>query len=189
MASPPARRVQSSREGAPRDCARQARATEEQPLEAGGADQPWLVRQLRERRAESEWNRDQDLVFTVTGGKIVHVGNLRRRVLKPAAEEAGVPWASGFHVFRHSCASMLFQSGRNAVQVQHFLGHHSAAFTLATYVHLLEGDDLGGPLDLESASNCKLAGVSLRPSARSPFPVKWGTSRTFVASTALGDTA
>lgn len=35
---------------------------------------------------------------------------------------------------------MLFAAGRNAVQVQHWLGHHSAAFTLATYVHLLDGD-------------------------------------------------
>jgi hypothetical protein len=39
----------------------------------------------------------------------------------------------------------MFASGRNAVQVQHWLGHHSAAFTLATYVHLLDGD-LGGPV-------------------------------------------
>lgn len=35
--------------------------------------------------------------------------------------------------------------GRNAVQVQRWLGHHSAAFALATYVHLLDGD-LGEPL-------------------------------------------
>ncbi len=26
------------------------------------------------------------------------------------------------------------------MQVQRWLGHHSAAFTLATYVHLLDGD-------------------------------------------------
>jgi hypothetical protein len=38
----------------------------------------------------------------------------------------------------------MFAAGRNARQVQHWLGHHSAAFTLATYVHLLDGD-LGGP--------------------------------------------
>jgi len=50
------------------------------------------------------------------------------RVLAQACAEAGVEWA-----------------GRNAVQVQHWLGHHSAAFTLATYVHLLDGD-LGGPV-------------------------------------------
>ena len=44
-----------------------------------------------------------------------------------------------------TCASILFAEGRNAVQVQRWLGHHSAAFTLATYVHLLDGD-LGEPL-------------------------------------------
>jgi hypothetical protein len=33
------------------------------------------------------------------------------------------------------------------VQVQRWLGHHSAAFTLATHVHLLDGG-VGEPLDL-----------------------------------------
>jgi hypothetical protein len=56
----------------------------------------------------------------------------------------------GFHTLRHTCASMLFASGRNAVQVQRWLGHHSAAFTLATYVHLLDGD-IGEPLSLSHA--------------------------------------
>ena len=44
---------------------------------------------------------------------------------------------------------MLFAEGRNAVQVQRWLGHHSPAFTLNTYVHLLDGD-LGEPLALSS---------------------------------------
>jgi integrase len=50
--------------------------------------------------------------------------NVRRRVLKPAAEKAGLPWV-GFHAFRHTFASLLFAEGRNAVQVQRWLGHHS----------------------------------------------------------------
>ncbi len=62
----------------------------------------------------------------------------------PAREASDLPWG-GFHAFRHTCASILFGEGRNAVQVQRWLGHHSAAFTLATYVHLLDGD-LGGLL-------------------------------------------
>jgi hypothetical protein len=33
----------------------------------------------------------------------------------------------------------------DAVQVQRWPGHHSPAFTLSVYVHLLD-DDLGGPL-------------------------------------------
>ena len=87
-----------------------------------------------------------DLVFTAGNGAPLNTGNLRRRVLKPAAEEACVSWV-GFHAFRHTCASILFAEGRNAVQVQRWLGHHSAAFTLATYVHLLDGD-IGEPLAL-----------------------------------------
>jgi len=65
------------------------------------------------------------------------------RVFKPAAARAGVPWA-GLHTLRHTCATMLFRHGLNAKQVQAWLGHHSPAFTLATYVHLLP-DDLPEP--------------------------------------------
>ena len=36
------------------------------------------------------------------------------------------------------------------MQVQRWLGHHSPAFTLSVYVHLLN-DDLGGPLSLTAA--------------------------------------
>jgi hypothetical protein len=53
---------------------------------------------------------------------------------------------------------MLFAEGRNAVQVQRWLGHHSAAFTLATYVHLLDGD-LGAPLRIEDGEQPPLAAV------------------------------
>jgi integrase len=85
-------------------------------------------------------------VFSSAAGTPLNPSNVARRVLKPAAEEAGVPWA-GFHTFRHTCATLLFAGGRNAVQVQRWLGHHWPAFTLATYVHLLDGD-IGEPLDL-----------------------------------------
>jgi integrase len=101
---------------------------------------------LKQRRKGSEWPGEHDLVFTAGNGSALSPKNLRRRVLKPAAEEANLSWI-GFHAFRHTCASMLFAEGRNAVQVQHWLGHHSAAFTLATYVHLLDGD-IGQPLEL-----------------------------------------
>lgn len=42
-------------------------------------------------------------------------------------------------------ASTLFAQGRNIKQVQHWLGHLAASFTLDTYVSLLD-DDLGGAL-------------------------------------------
>jgi integrase len=43
---------------------------------------------------------------------------------------------------------LLFERGANAKQVQRWLGHHSPAFTLETYVHLLDAG-LGEALDLD----------------------------------------
>jgi len=81
-------------------------------------------------------------VFASGSGGCLDVANLRRRVLRPAAERAGIGRV-GFHVFRHTCASLLFAGGKDLKQVQHWLGHHDPAFTLSTYVHLLDGG-LGG---------------------------------------------
>jgi len=61
----------------------------------------------------------------------------------PAARRAGVPWASFPHVPPHGGERVL-RAGWNAKQVQIVLGHHSPAFTLATYVHLIP-DDLPDP--------------------------------------------
>jgi integrase len=117
-----------------------------------------LVGELREWRKATEWPGDDDQVFASLAGTPLHVENLCRRVLRPAAEEADAAWI-GFHTFRHTCASMLFDRGRNAKQVQRWLGHHSPAYTLATYVHLLE-DELGDPLELPTESEHLLAGAT-----------------------------
>jgi hypothetical protein len=124
-----------------------------------------LVKALREHRTTSEWPADDDLAFSAGNGSAIMPGNLRRRVLKPAAEESDVSWA-GFHTFRHTCASLLFAEGRNAVQVQRWLGHHSAAFTLATYVHLMDGD-VGAPLSVVSLG-AETADTCMRTSPHSP---------------------
>lgn len=95
---------------------------------------------------------DDELVFTAERGARIEQSNLASRVLKPAAAEAGVgEWVEtprgrraetwvGCHTFRHTCASMLFREGWNAAQVQRWLGHHKASFTLDTYIHLLVED-------------------------------------------------
>ena len=81
---------------------------------------------------------DEALVFSGEGGRPLDPSTAYRAV-KAAAKAAGVPWA-GPHALRHSCATVLFRNGLNAKQVQLWLGHHSPAFTLATYVHLLPDD-------------------------------------------------
>jgi len=105
-----------------------------------------LVSELREHRRRTEWPDDENLVFPSLRGTPLMVENLRRRVLRPAAEEAGAAWA-GFHTFRHGCAALLFERGMNVKQVQKWLGHHSPSFTLDTYVHLLP-DTLSAPINL-----------------------------------------
>jgi integrase len=109
-----------------------------------------LALELRQRRADTEWPRDTDPVFPSTTGSVILPYNLFRRILKPTAEEAGVPWV-GFHAFRHTCASMLIADGRNIVQVSRWLGHHSPSFTLSVYASLMD-EGIGAPLDLTSAN-------------------------------------
>ena len=60
-----------------------------------------------------------------------------RRVLDRATARAGVEWVS-FHTFRHTCASLLFEAEKNVRQVADWLGHADPAFTLRTYVHLMD---------------------------------------------------
>jgi integrase len=57
----------------------------------------------------------------------------------------------GFHRLRHSCASLLFEQGRNIAQVSKWLGHADPAFTLRTYVHLMD-EGVGGALSVDAAA-------------------------------------
>jgi integrase len=82
-------------------------------------------------------------------------GNLRRRVLKPLVEEVDAPWA-GFHTFRHTFASLHLSQGTNLLQLSRALGHHSPAFTLTRYTHLLPGDE-APPLDLVNLGEASCA--------------------------------
>jgi integrase len=113
-----------------------------------------MSRRLWELRKQSK-AADDALVFPSVSGTPIDAANLYRRVFVPAAKAAGVPWAT-FHTLRHTCATMLFRHGLNAKQVQGWLGHHAASFTMDVYVHLLPEDvgeapvnfdRLGGTLD------------------------------------------
>jgi integrase len=103
------------------------------------------LRQLVAGRGETE------LLFRGGQGAALRAGNLRYRVLIPAAHRAGIPWAR-FHTLRHTCAAMLIDAGASPLRLQRWMGHHSAAFTLDAYGHLLH-DDLGPHLDLGSETD------------------------------------
>lgn len=98
----------------------------------------------RAARLRERCGAPDQLVFTNTFGQRIDPSNLQNRVMKPAAIKAGAGWAT-VHSLRHTCASRLFRAGWNAKQVQMLLGHHSPAFTISTYVHLMP-DDLPMPV-------------------------------------------
>jgi len=109
------------------------RSRRQVPLSTGMARKLWTARRGR---------RETDPVFASSKGKLIREENLRRRVLQPAATRAGVSWV-GFHAFRHTCASLLFDGGRNIKQVQEWLGHADPGFTMRTYIHLIDGRQEG----------------------------------------------
>ncbi len=103
-----------------------------------------LAATLRDHRPEGA--EDDAYVFPGRDGAPCDPGSLRRRVLAPAAERAGLNGV-GFHTLRHTCAWMLIEAGLSPLRLQRWMGHHSAAFTLEVYGHLIDGD-LGPALDI-----------------------------------------
>src|SRR5206468_7623830 len=110
-----------------------------------------ISRDLAQRLAALAADRGESgLLFVGAQGAVLRPGNLRYRVVIPAAERAGVPWARR-HTLRHTCAALLIDAGASPLRLQRWMGHHSAAFTLDNYGHLFD-DRLGPHLTLGSTS-------------------------------------
>jgi integrase len=114
---------------------------------------PGMATRLREHRRASSRGPRTPVFSSSTGTELIR-GKLAERVLTPAAIAAGFKTEEAiageggegvkirptvtFHTFRHTCASLLFDDGRNIKQVQEWLGHADPGFTLRTYVHLMD---------------------------------------------------
>ncbi len=98
---------------------------------------------------EAHYSGPKEPVFTSKVGTELIRGKVAENVLNPARALVGMPWVS-FHSFRHTCASLLFANGKNIKQIQTWLGHADPAFTLRTYIHLLD-DGVGGADFLDDA--------------------------------------
>lgn len=90
------------------------------------------------RRAEAldQW------VFTNGEGDNLDPDNFRQRVFGPLLEAAKLRKVR-IHDLRHTYASLLIAAGKELHYVQQQLGHHSPAFTLSVYGHLLPRDRRG----------------------------------------------
>jgi hypothetical protein len=69
---------------------------------------------------------------------------------------------------------MLIESGVSPLRLQRWMGHHSPAFTLETYGHLIDGD-LGPALDLRKelrTTEDARGGARARPSNAPSAPAR-----------------
>jgi integrase len=102
---------------------------------------PETSRRLTKRRAEARHASDDDPIFPSTTGTLLEPRNWRKRVFKPAAERAGVPWATP-HKLRHGLASLMAHQGYSAAQIASHLGHaDGGVLALKTYIHADQLDD------------------------------------------------
>jgi integrase len=118
---------------------------ERKPLKSGSGRRdvplsPGMAAKLIAHRRDS-YRGDRSPVFASASGRELYQANVSRDALKPAAESVGLGRIT-FHTFRHTCASLLFETGRNVKQVADWLGHADPSFTLRTYVHLMD-DGIG----------------------------------------------
>jgi integrase len=81
-----------------------------------------VVRALFHLRSASPFSGPDDLVFPSKTGTALDEKNLMRRVVKPAAKKLGMPWL-GWHVFRHTHATLADRVGMAPVDRQAQLGH------------------------------------------------------------------
>jgi integrase len=108
-------------------------------------------------------------MFATASGRRIGDRNLRR-VLDRASSRAGIPWI-GFHTFRHTCASILLDSGKNIRQVSAWLGHEDPAFTLRVYTHLMDAG-LGDADVLDNAVRVNTGSTEGQETAANPEAFK-----------------
>ncbi|MFJ4859012.1 tyrosine-type recombinase/integrase [Streptomyces sp. NPDC088730] len=91
-------------------------------------------------------------LLTTRFGDAIAVNTWNTHTWKPALAQAGVippraegakawRWAAapkdGFHVLRHTCASIMLEAGESVVTLASWLGHSSPVITLGYYAHFM----------------------------------------------------
>jgi integrase len=98
----------------------------------------------RARRLQAEaivaGARAPERVFSNPAGEPIRDDAFRNNVWKGILRRVGIRYRKP-HTLRHTFASMLIEAGEPLTYVQQQLVHHSPAFTLAVYGHLLPRGD------------------------------------------------
>ncbi len=90
----------------------------------------------------------------------------RNSVWAPRLRRVGIRYRKP-HCLRHTFASLLIAAGEDIVYVSKQLGHHSAAFTLKVYAHLIPRGERRGVDKLDDATTRNLGATSIPELAES----------------------
>lgn len=104
---------------------------------------PQLAARLVADRRKNPFASPTNWVFATSRGTPHGVRNVAQRVLKKAADDAGLNEDEGpalrFHDLRHTFAShLIVDLGLDVAQVSRILGHASITITLDVYTHLFD---------------------------------------------------
>ncbi len=99
-----------------------------------------------------------DLVFPAPDGTALHRSRTLKGCLRPTLRRAKLRQVN-VHSLRHSFASVLIMAGSPVTEVQHLLGHSSAAITLKVYSHYFSKTPTGS---IQKLAATILGGATLR---------------------------
>jgi integrase len=100
-----------------------------------------LLDALLNHRQRSSWSDGDDFVFCKLDGSSCDPDYLRKEVLYPALQEAGIERVDrthGFHLFRHSAGSIIHAQTGDMKLAQEQLRHTQISTTSDIYVHVDE---------------------------------------------------
>ena len=94
-----------------------------------------LATALKAHKLATPFSGPLDYVISSDVGTVMDRSNLRRKALQKPCTAAGLS-AVGFHVLRHTFASILISQGQDAIYVASQMGHENPSITLDVYGHL-----------------------------------------------------
>jgi hypothetical protein len=125
-------------------------------------------------------------VFSDRTGRAIQEDGFRNNVWVPLLRRAQLRYRKP-HTLRHSFASMLIEAGEPLTYVQQQLGHHSAAFTLKVYGHLLPRGDRRAVDGLDDTTIRNLAATRSSPASRSRVFLRTSASHSSISENRYSD--
>jgi len=98
----------------------------------------YLTKRKKEAMAKG-WGKPPEYLFYNEAGGPLDDSHLRNRIFYKVLEKAKMRRIR-IHDLRHTYASLRLGAGHNIKDIQEQLGHHSVAFTLDVYGHLMKGE-------------------------------------------------